>query len=142
MPVAPPVSAPPAPVLTPQLQPAPQPVVVVARPSKPIVNTSVVVTIPMPGAVVQGAVAAKTAAEPVVARPETTVAAVADKVPLEEVPNLKLQGIYFRRSNPSAMINGRSVYLGEELEGARVISIERTSVVIEIKGQKQVLHLP
>lgn len=149
-PVALPAVVRPAPVSIPPPQPVPRPVVVAARPSKPIVNTSVVVTIPMPSAVSSGSVASGGAAAVVAAKsdakaavkPEKAAEVVAEEAIDLSSLNLKLQGIYYRRTNPSAMVNGRSVYVGDEVDGVRVIAIERTSVVVEVKGQKQVLHLP
>jgi cytoskeletal protein RodZ len=140
----------PAPVLISKPQASLQTTVVVTRPSKPIVvNTSVVVTIPVRDTVAQEAAAAKSAAGPVAAMPETTAVATAEKAAdaPEEItgqapPNLKLQGIYYRRTNPSAMINGHNAFVGDEVDGARVIQIDRTSVVVEFNGRKQVLHLP
>lgn len=141
--------APVQPVAAPTSQPVPQPVVVATRSSKAIVNTNIVVTIPMPGTIGQGTVGAKSAADPVVAKLDAMASATDEKaaeVVLENTDmaplNLKLQGIYYRRTNPSTMINGRSVFVGDEVGGARVVAIERTSVVVEVKGQKQVLHLP
>jgi hypothetical protein len=57
-------------------------------------------------------------------------------------PPLKLQGIYYSRSNPSALINGKSVFVGETIGGARVLSIERESVTLEQGGQTNVLRVP
>jgi hypothetical protein len=149
-PVTLPMAAKPIPAVIPQPQPVLQSTVVVTRPSKPIVNTSVVVTIPIRGAVAQGTVAANDAAATVAAKPEATVTAKPEKavaVAAEETIgpsslSLKLQGVYYRRTNPSAMINGHNAFVGDEVDGARVVMIERTSVVVEFKGQKQVLHLP
>lgn len=55
-------------------------------------------------------------------------------------PDLKLQGIYFRRVRPSVLINGHNVYAGELVDGAKVIVIERQSVTVEWEGQRRVLH--
>ncbi|HXG47538.1 MAG TPA: response regulator [Methylomirabilota bacterium] len=54
---------------------------------------------------------------------------------------LKLQGIFYRKSNPTAMINGQTVQRGGEIEGARVIAIDRQSVTLQRGGQVLVLHL-
>lgn len=139
---APMTSAPIPPVLTNQAQPEIQPAIAVARPSKPIVNTSVVVTIPVSGGIVPASVTAKNPASPVAAKPEKPVAVAVEEATTPASPSLRLQGIYYRRSNPSAMINGHSAFLGDEVDGARVVAIERTSVIVELKGQKQVLHMP
>jgi hypothetical protein len=155
-PVALPLAAQPVP--PPKPQPVPQPAVVATRPTRPIVNTSVVVTIPVRGTLAQETAEAKITADPVlaakpeaiaVARTEATAGGKVEKtadVTAEKanspLPILKLQGIYYRRTNPSAMINGHGAFVGDEVDGARVVAIERTSVVVEVKGEKQVLHLP
>ncbi len=144
-----PAPVPPVPLAAPTPQPVPQPVVAVTRPSRPIVNTNVVVTIPMRGTIGQATVGGKSPVDPVAAKPEALATAKVEKATdaaqenTDMAPlNLKLQGIYYRRTNPSTMINGRSVFVGDEVGGARVVAIERTSVVVEVNGQKQVLHLP
>lgn len=58
-----------------------------------------------------------------------------------EFPNLKLQGIYYRLNNPSVLINGRTLFVGDRIEGARVVKIERQSVTLEVNGQQKVLEL-
>lgn len=56
-------------------------------------------------------------------------------------PELKLNGIFYRSSKPSAIINGRLISLGEEIEGAKVISIERNSVTVEFSNQTRILRM-
>jgi len=56
-------------------------------------------------------------------------------------PAFKLQGIFFRPANPSAMVNGRSVWVGSRFDGATVKTITRESLTIEVNGQTQVLTL-
>lgn len=131
-----------APVAAAKPQPAPQAAVVTPRPSKPIVNTNVVVTIPVPGTAAAKSPAAADKPEPTVSSTAEKVSDAAEEIAAQPPPNLKLQGIYFRRTNPSAMINGRNVFVGDEVNGARLVQIDRTSVMIEINGRKQVLHLP
>jgi hypothetical protein len=132
----------PAPVAAARPQPASQPAVVTPRPSKPTVNTSVVVTIPVPGAAAAKSPAAADTPGPTVSSTAEKAPDAAEEIAAQPPPNLKLQGIYFRRTNPSAMINGRNVFVGDEVNGARLVQIDRTSVMIEINGRKQVLHLP
>lgn len=57
-------------------------------------------------------------------------------------PALKLQGIFYRSNNPSAMINSKTVFRGDTLEGVRVVTITRSSVTLEFAGQTKVLTLP
>jgi cytoskeletal protein RodZ len=67
---------------------------------------------------------------------------VAMPVPPPAKPPLKLQGIYYSRSNPSALISGKAVFVGETVGEARVLRIERESVVLEEGGKTNVLRLP
>lgn len=72
--------------------------------------------------------------------PETKLVAL-DPIPSPQpsrkvaFPALKLQGIYFRLKNPSALINNRTMYLGDEIEGARLVGIDRFLVIMEMHGQ-------
>ncbi|MEO6033891.1 MAG: hypothetical protein ABIQ35_01420 [Verrucomicrobiota bacterium] len=66
------------------------------------------------------------------------VIAVAPPAP----PALKLQGIFFRVKNPSAMINGKLLMVGESVAGARVTKIGKEEVTMERDGQPIVLTLP
>lgn len=54
-------------------------------------------------------------------------------------PELRLQGVFFRPSNPSAVINGKTVFRGERVDSARVVAIGKDSVTVEWKGQRRVL---
>jgi hypothetical protein len=57
-------------------------------------------------------------------------------------PVLKLQSIIFRLRAPSALINGEMLGVGETIEGARVVKIDRHTVTLEWKGQTNALTLP
>ncbi|MEE8405144.1 MAG: hypothetical protein V3S17_07110 [candidate division Zixibacteria bacterium] len=46
----------------------------------------------------------------------------------------KLTGIVFNDFNPLAIINGKSIGVGDIIEGAKVLKIERKKVVIEYAG--------
>ena len=56
-------------------------------------------------------------------------------------PSIKLQGIFFRIKDPSALINGRSMVVGEEIEGAVIKKIERSTVTFEFQGESRVVSL-
>jgi hypothetical protein len=56
-------------------------------------------------------------------------------------PKLNLQGIFLRLTKPSARINGRNLYVGSEIEGARVVDIQRQSVVLQLGGETNVMTL-
>ncbi|MBI3874444.1 MAG: hypothetical protein HY300_00425, partial [Verrucomicrobia bacterium] len=56
-------------------------------------------------------------------------------------PTIKLQGIIYRLKNPSALVNGHNVSLGDTVENARVVSIERDSVFFEFNGRTNEVFL-
>lgn len=56
-------------------------------------------------------------------------------------PAYKLQGIFFRQANPTAMINGKTVWVGSRVDGATVKDITRDNLTIEVNGQTTVLTL-
>ena len=56
-------------------------------------------------------------------------------------PPLKIQGIFFRLSKPSVLINNRTLFLGDEVDGVRVVGIERSSVKVRFKGATNDLFL-
>lgn len=61
-------------------------------------------------------------------------------VPAEpQFPALKLQGVFYRPGNPSAIINSKTVYRGQKIDDARVISIGKSNVTVEWKGERRVL---
>ena len=72
--------------------------------------------------------------------PDTNATVAAEPVP--PPPPLKLQGIIFRLRNPTAMINGKSLLVGESVSGARVTKIEKDQVTLERDGKTVILNLP
>jgi cytoskeletal protein RodZ len=76
-----------------------------------------------------------------------TTAATAASTPAPEPPAeppkpaYRLQAIFFRPANPSAMVNGKSVSIGSQVDGATVKAITRDNLTIEVKGQTTVLTL-
>lgn len=57
------------------------------------------------------------------------------------LPKLKLQGVIFRETNPSAIINGKTFYPGDRIEGAEVVAISRGSVSLSFDGSTNVIWL-
>jgi hypothetical protein len=57
-------------------------------------------------------------------------------------PKLVLQGITYAKDDREALINGLTVHEGEDIEGARVVTIENRRVKIDFKGQEIILRLP
>jgi hypothetical protein len=56
-------------------------------------------------------------------------------------PVFKLHGIFFHAKKPSALINSQTLYVGDRVGNARVVAIEKSSVTIEVDGQRRVLTL-
>jgi len=54
----------------------------------------------------------------------------------------KLQGIYWRPSRPSAVVNSKTVYVGDRVENARVTAIDQESVTLTVNGESKVLLIP
>ena len=52
---------------------------------------------------------------------------------------LKLMGIFFNKINPRALINGKTVVVGDEIEGISVTQIERDHVMVEWNGKAKTL---
>lgn len=61
--------------------------------------------------------------------------------PAPAFPALKLQGIFYSRTKPSALINGRTLFLGDQVEGAVVKRIDALRVEVEFNGQSRTLSL-
>jgi hypothetical protein len=59
-----------------------------------------------------------------------------------EPPKLVLQGITYARDGSEAMINGVTVHEGEDIEGARVVTIENRRVKLDLGGREIILRLP
>jgi hypothetical protein len=72
------------------------------------------------------------APQPVVAKPEP---------PKPVFPELKLQGIFYRLTNPSALVSGKNVRVGDSVQGVKIIAIERASVTLDFKGERKTLSL-
>ena len=62
--------------------------------------------------------------------------------PPPPAPTFKLQGIFYRLSRPSAMINSKTVFVGDRLGQAKVLAINRDSVTLQSEGETKVLTLP
>ena len=56
-------------------------------------------------------------------------------------PPLKLQGIVYNPTRPSALINGRVIFLGDRVREYRVLAIHRDEVLLAGAGQTNVLSL-
>jgi hypothetical protein len=56
-------------------------------------------------------------------------------------PKLKLQGVYFRSGDSTALINGKNVAEGDEIEGVLVAKIDKQSVELQFQGETRVLRI-
>jgi cytoskeletal protein RodZ len=56
-------------------------------------------------------------------------------------PPLRLQSIYYRSNNPSVMINGRTLYVNDEVQGVTIAAIQPASVTLVLSGRTNVLTL-
>jgi HD-like signal output (HDOD) protein len=54
----------------------------------------------------------------------------------------RLNGIFYTTNNPSAIVNGETVYVGEQVNGATVIRIGRDDVTLEINGERKIVSVP
>jgi len=59
-----------------------------------------------------------------------------------EPPALKLQGIFYSRKNPTAVINGKIRAVGDRIGGARLLAIDRETVTVVEGGKTNQLTLP
>jgi hypothetical protein len=56
-------------------------------------------------------------------------------------PELKLQGIYYNRTNPKAAINGQIRAQNEQIGEVRIVTITQNKVTVEWNGQTRDLNL-
>jgi hypothetical protein len=56
-------------------------------------------------------------------------------------PPVKLQGIAYRQDRASALLNGRTYFVGDYIGEVKVISISPTNAVLELEGQQRELLL-
>jgi hypothetical protein len=68
--------------------------------------------------------------------------ASAPKVAAADPPKLVLQGITYAKDGSEAMINNLTVREGDEIEGARVVTIESRRVKLDFNGHEISLRLP
>ena len=84
----------------------------------------------------EGADTADNLQSPAAATPTPTPTASATPV-----PGLKLQGIFFSANNPSAIINGKSMKVGDEADGIKVLEITQQMVRIQRAGEVHELRM-
>jgi hypothetical protein len=92
-----------------------------------------------PGAPAQGTAAIQP--PPIAIPAQVQPPAVAPETPPQGPPPLRLQAIIYRPTRASAMINGRTLFVGDEFGNLRVVAIGQTSVTLAGGGQTNVLKL-
>jgi HD-like signal output (HDOD) protein/ActR/RegA family two-component response regulator len=119
--------------------PAPAPEIAPVAPTEPAPS------LPVPKPAVATAPAETAPAETV---PETTTpAATATNDPLPSVatqpkpPGFRLNGIIYGTARPSAMVNGKTVYVGDQVDGATVVAIGPDIVTLLVDGQRKTYKL-
>ncbi len=78
----------------------------------------------------------------VIPMPPASPAVKVEEVVIEEkpIPSLALGGILFGAEGSIALINGRIVREGGDVEGARLVKISEDRVELEFQGQKIILR--
>jgi hypothetical protein len=56
-------------------------------------------------------------------------------------PQLKVQGIFFRAKNPGALVNSKTVFVGDWIANAKVVEIRADGITVEFQGRKKVFDL-
>ncbi len=112
-----------------------------AAPAAPKPSAPTVAAVARPEPAPQTAAPNKVSVPVIAATPPVAPAPDQAKPEPPPMPELKLQAIVFRMKNPSALINGHHVEVGDEVSGARVTEIQRTTVIIEWQGQKTPLQM-
>lgn len=71
------------------------------------------------------------------------VAVLVPAVPVVPVkfPALRLQSIFYRTENPSVIINNKTLFIHDEIQGVSVADIRSSSVTLVLSGQTNVLTL-
>jgi len=81
---------------------------------------------------------------PVTTSPATVTNVPSATLPAKEIalPDFRLNGIIYTVARPSAILNGRTVHVGDQVSGATVIGISRTEVTLQINGKRRTYDLP
>lgn len=91
------------------------------------------------------AIESATSASPAVAKEqanEATDSAAIAPTPQPKPAPLRLQAIVFDPRRPSALISGKTLFIGDKLGDARVIAIDRDSATLVGAGKTNILSLP
>lgn len=86
------------------------------------------------------AASATTAAAVLSAGPTDSPAAVAEAAPPPPAP-LRLQAVFFNPARPSAIVSGKTVFVGDRLNGFHVTRIQQNSATLVSGNETNVLKL-
>lgn len=90
--------------------------------------------------------AATVKSQPAVAESKTAAATnqaapASAKVPTGPFDGIHVQGIFYETVSPLAIINGKTVGVGDRLNGVKVVSIDQHSVTLALNGEQKVFKL-
>jgi hypothetical protein len=97
-----------------------------------------------PGAILAADAATVATNTPAADAPESDAAktaALAPPPPSKPAP-LRLQAIVYNPRRPSAMISGKTLFVGDKLGDLRVVAIDKESATLTGGGQTNILSLP
>jgi hypothetical protein len=80
-------------------------------------------------------------APPAVPKPAVQSAPVSLAPAKKPQPDFRLQGIIYTGDNSWAIVNGQRVNQGDQVDGATVLAITRTTVTLQVKGVRRVFSL-
>lgn len=105
----------------------------------PVKITTIEPVAPAPAA----APAPKTETAPVAIVVDNSRVAIIPPIPAPAPPvALKLQGILYSATKPAAILNGRTVFVGDRISGMTVTAIEPDRVTVTYNNQPTVLRMP
>ena len=115
-----------------------------AQDAVPVVAAAIGVVAPVNGRAPDSAVAFAAAwpLDPFNRRPTSVPAVATVAAPASPGPGFSLQGVMVVNGVRTGVINGRTVRVGESIEGWRIVQIEAQSVRLVRAGETLDLHLP
>jgi hypothetical protein len=105
------------------------PVPATVAPAKPVPPPAAVVDVPPP--VVQ---------HPAAAPPEIPL--VSNYTPTPWPVDLKLNAVFYSKTNPRVLLNGNIYTLGDNIQGVILKKIDVDKITVEWDGRTRVIHLP
>jgi hypothetical protein len=122
-------------------EPAPQAVVAAKEISAPTAGATSLPAPAPPSPIVAAPAPAPNSAPAATEATGATSAPPSSEPPAPKPPPLRLQAIVFSPTRPSAMINGRTLWVGDKLGALRVVAIDHESATLVGLGQTNVLML-